>query len=199
TWRRARQGLFDIVIGPRSALFTPFQNLGVIVVDEEHDNSYKQTPPVPPPYYHARDTAITLGKLSGATVILGSATPDLVAFHQAQAGRYHLLNLARRVMGHRRRIESQAERLQVQPQYRQEAEDPEDTMTIPLPPVQIVDLRQELRAGNGSVFSRALQTALDEVLARREQAILFLNRRGTATFVICRDCGYVQHCPRCDA
>lgn len=199
TWRRARQGLFDIVIGPRSALFTPFPNLGVIVVDEEHDNSYKQTPPVPPPYYHARDTAITLGKLSGATVILGSATPDLVAFHQAQAGRYHLLSLARRVMGHRRRIESQAERLQVQPQYRQEAEDPEDTMTIPLPPVQIVDLRQELRAGNRSVFSRALQTALDEVLARREQAILFLNRRGTATFVICRDCGYVQHCPRCDA
>ncbi|MCB8917942.1 MAG: primosomal protein N' [Ardenticatenaceae bacterium] len=198
TWRRARQGLFDIVVGPRSALFTPFANPGVIIVDEEHDNSYKQTPPVPPPYYHARDTAIALGQQTGAMVIMGSATPDLVTYHHARAGRYQLLELPKRVMGHRQRIESQASRLHVTPRYRQDAGDPQDSLTIPLPPVQIVDLRQELRAGNRSVFSRALQTALTETLARQEQAILFLNRRGTATFILCRDCGHVLRCPRCD-
>ncbi|MEW5985124.1 MAG: primosomal protein N' [Chloroflexota bacterium] len=198
TWRRARQGLFDIVVGPRSALFTPLDPLGVIVVDEEHDHSYKQTPPVPPPYYHARETAVELGRLTGATVILGSATPDLVTYHKAQAGRYHLLELPRRVMGHRQRIESQATRLGVTSRYQRVEEDPDESLTIPLPPIQIVDLRQELRAGNRSVFSRALQQALNETLDRREQAILFLNRRGSATFVLCRDCGLVLQCPRCD-
>lgn len=198
TWRRARQGLFDIVIGPRSALFTPLDPLGVIVVDEEHDHSYKQTPPVPAPYYHARETAVELGRLTGATVILGSATPDLVTYHKAQAGRYHLLELPRRVMGHRQRIESQAVRLGVTSRYRQTEDDSDESLTIPLPPIQIVDLRQELRAGNRSVFSRALQQALTETLDRHEQAILFLNRRGTSTFVLCRDCGLVLHCPRCD-
>jgi primosomal protein N' (replication factor Y) len=198
TWRRARQGLFDIVIGPRSALFTPLPNLGVIVLDEEHDDSYKQTPPVPAPYYHARETAVALGRIAGAAVIMGSATPDVVTYHQARGGRYHLLELPRRIMGHRQRIESQAERLQIASHYQQESGDPEDALTIPLPPIQVVDLRQELRAGNRSIFSRALAAAIDETLERREQAILFLNRRGTATFVICRDCGYVARCPRCD-
>jgi primosomal protein N' (replication factor Y) (superfamily II helicase) len=198
TWRRARQGLFDIVVGPRSALFTPLADLGVIVVDEEHDHSYKQTPPVPPPYYHANDVAVELARITGAVVILGSATPDLVSYHRARAGRYQLLELPRRIMGHRQRIDEQASRLHVSSRYEQIAGDPDDALTIPLPPIQLVDLRQELRAGNRSIFSRSLQQAIGETLERKEQAILFLNRRGTATFVLCRDCGLVLKCPRCD-
>jgi primosomal protein N' (replication factor Y) (superfamily II helicase) len=198
TWRRARQGLFDIVVGPRSALFTPLDNLGVIVLDEEHDGSYKQTPPIPPPYYHARETAVKLGQISNAIVILGSATPDLVSYHRAQAGRYELIELPRRIMGHRERLTAQAARIQRDSQYGPSDDDPEDAWTIPLPPIQIVDLRQELRAGNRTIFSRALRQAIDETLARQEQAILFLNRRGTASFVICRDCGLTLKCPKCD-
>uniref|UniRef100_UPI0035AEAB9A replication restart helicase PriA n=1 Tax=Promineifilum sp. TaxID=2664178 RepID=UPI0035AEAB9A len=205
TWRRARRGLFDIAIGPRSALFAPLPNLGVIVVDEEHDSSYKQTPPVPPPYYHARDAAIALARLTGATVILGSATPDVVTYHRARAGRYQLLELPKRIMGHRQRIQGQADRLHVESRYRPLAEGGggedilthDDALTIPLPPIQVVDMRQELRAGNRSVFSRALDAAITETLARGEQSILFLNRRGTSTFVNCRDCGHVMSCPRC--
>ncbi len=198
TWRRARRGLFDIVIGPRSALFTPLEDIGIIVLDEEHDASYKQSPPVPPPYYHARDAAIALGHMLGALVILGSATPDIVTYHRARAGVYRLLELPRRIMGHRQRIESQARRLDRPSHYRQDAADPDDALTIPLPPVQVVDLRQELRSGNRSIFSRALQAAVTEALARHEQVILFLNRRGTSTFILCRDCGLVLNCPRCD-
>ena len=224
TWRRARRGLFDIAIGPRSALFAPLPNLGVIIVDEEHDASYKQTPPVPAPYYHARDAAIALAGFTGATVILGSATPDVVTYHRARAGRYQLLELPKRIMGHRQRIAGQAERLGVTSHYqpfaqpgaattddtsspllpRSPAPSPsgdimrlDEALTIPLPPIQVVDMRQELRAGNRSVFSRALETAVTETLARGEQAILFLNRRGTSTFVNCRDCGHVMNCPRC--
>lgn len=199
TWRRAREGLFDIVVGPRSALFTPLPHLGVIVIDEEHDASYKQTPPVPPPYYHARNVAIEIGNLLNATIILGSATPDIVTYHRAQSGRYQLLELPKRIMGHRKRVESQSERLNItNPNYQHQSEDPDDALTIPLPPIQIVDLRQELRAGNRSIFSRALEQAISNTLERREQAIIFLNRRGSATFVICRDCGYISTCPRCD-
>lgn len=198
TWRRARQGLFDIVVGPRSALFTPFERPGVIVVDEEHDPSYKQTAPVLPPFYHARDTAIELGRLTGAAVIMGSATPDVATYHRARGGRYTLLEMPRRVMGHRQRIESQATRLHLASRYEPFDPELEDALTIPLPPIQVVDLRQELRAGNRSIFSRALDTAVTETLARGEQAILFLNRRGTSTFVFCRDCGHVMKCPRCD-
>ena len=228
TWRRARQGLFDIAIGPRSALFAPLPNLGVIIVDEEHDASYKQTPPVPAPYYHARDAAIALAGFTGATIILGSATPDVVTYHRARSGRYQLLELPRRIMGHRQRITAQAERLGVVSRYRPleeptadrrppTADNPllpgspaplpfvlpddimklDDALTIPLPPIQVVDMRQELRAGNRAVFSRVLDAAVTETLARGEQCILFLNRRGTATFVNCRDCGHVMNCPRC--
>ena len=197
TWRRARQGLFDIVVGPRSALFTPLPRLGVIVLDEEHDPSYKQTPPVPPPYYHTRETAVALANILNAIVIMGSATPDIVTYHRAQSGRFQLLELQKRVMGHRQRLEDQATRLQIQNHYQHDGEDPDDALTIPLPPIQIVDLRQELRAGNRSIFSRSLEKAITETLERGEQAILFLNRRGSATFVICRDCGYVATCPRC--
>lgn len=198
TWRRARLKLFDIIIGPRSALFTPLPNLGVIVVDEEHDPSYKQTPPVPPPYYHARETAVSLSKITGAKIILGSATPDIVTYHLAQSGHYQLLELPRRVMGHRQRISGQAQRLKIASYYRNEGDDPDEALTIPLPPIQLVDMRQELRAGNRSIFSRALETAVTTTLERQEQAILFLNRRGTATYVFCRDCGHLMKCPRCD-
>ena len=198
TWRRARLGQFNIVVGPRSALFIPFENPGIIVVDEEHDHSYKQTPPVPPPYYHARDVAVQLGRITGAAVIAGSATPDIVVYHKAQSGHYNLLELPKRIMGHRQRIQGQAKRLQLTSRYQQASGDPDDALTIPLPPVQIVDLRQELRAGNRSVFSRVLQQAIKDTLDRGEQAILFLNRRGTATFIICRDCGHVLNCPRCE-
>ncbi len=205
TWRRARQGLFDIAIGPRSALFAPLPNVGVIIVDEEHDSSYKQTPPIPPPYYHAREAAIALAGFTGGIVILGSATPDVVTYHRAQSERYQLLELPKRIMGHRRRIESQAERLSIASRYRPLSEGGEgqdilsmdEALTIPLPPIQVVDMRQELRAGNRSVFSRALDEAITETLGRGEQSILFLNRRGSATFVNCRDCGHVMNCSRC--
>jgi primosomal protein N' (replication factor Y) len=198
TWRRARLGLFDIVVGPRSALFTPFQDIGVIVVDEEHDSSYKQTPPVPAPYYHARDAAVAAGHFLKATVVLGSATPDVVTYHKAQSGRYQLLELPRRVMGHRQRVQSQSARLKIKNHYRPQPDGPENALEIPLPPVRVIDLRQELRAGNRSIFSRSLAEAIDETLDRHEQAILFLNRRGTASFVFCRDCGHTLKCPRCD-
>ena len=198
TWRRAKQQLFDIVIGPRSALFTPFNDIGAIIVDEEHDASYKHTPPVPPPYYHARDTAIAIGRLCGAMTILGSATPDVVTYHRALSGSLELLELPKRVMGHRKRLQSQEVRLRRNSHFAHLSGGPEDALTIPLPPVQVVDLRQELRAGNRSIFSRALVDALDETLDRGEQAILFMNRRGTASFVICRDCGHILRCPRCD-
>ncbi len=202
TWRRSREGLFDIVVGPRSAMFLPFKNLGVIVVDEEHDQSYKQTPPVPPPYYHARDAAVRLAELTGATVIMGSATPDVVTYYRAQSGRYHLLELPKRIMGHSKRITSLAQRFEIDSRYQPLVDSAiaagDEAMTIPLPPIQIVDLRQELRAGNRSIFSRPLQEAIAETLQRGEQCILFLNRRGSASFVICRDCGHVMTCPRCD-
>jgi primosomal protein N' (replication factor Y) len=142
---------------------------------------------------------VELGRLAGAVVILGSATPDLVSYERARAGLYRLLELPKRIMGHRQRIEGQAQRLQVESAYAQMPGDPEQALHIPLPPVEVVDLRQELRAGNRSIFSRLLQEKLTKTLANEQQAILFLNRRGTATFVICRDCGLVLKCPRCDS
>jgi primosomal protein N' (replication factor Y) len=201
TWRRVRLGMVEIVIGPRSALFAPLPDLGVIVIDEEHDEAYKQDPPVRPPHYHARETALQLARLTGATLIMGSATPDLVSYHRAQRGEFQLLELPTRIMGHRGWVAAQAERHQlVQSAYR--PLDPTgllpDALTIDLPPVELVDMRQELRAGNRSIFSRALAQALDRTLEQGQQAILFLNRRGTSTFVFCRDCGLVLICSRCD-
>jgi primosomal protein N' (replication factor Y) len=195
TWQRARAGLVDVIIGPRSALFTPLPDLGLIVLDEEHDGSFKAQDRAPA--YHARDVALELGRSVGATVILGSATPSLESYRRAQASEFRLLALPQRIRGHVRRLEEQQRRLHVTgSRYRKELG---EALFIPLPPVQIVDLRQELRAGNVHIFSRALQSALKEVLDRGEQAILFLNRRGHATFVLCRDCGHVIKCPRCDA
>lgn len=197
TWRRARLGLVDVVIGPRSALFAPLPDLGLIILDEEHDGAYKQDPPYAVPY-HARDTAVEYARRLGALCILGSATPDVVTYHRARQGTYRLLELPQRIMGHAKRLQEQAERFRVQSRYHAVAGAPDEAQMIDLPPVEVVDLRQELRAGNVSIFSRRLQSALGEVLARREQAILFLNRRGTSTFVFCRDCGEALKCDRCD-
>jgi primosomal protein N' (replication factor Y) (superfamily II helicase) len=202
TWRRARLGQFDVIVGPRSALFAPLANLGLIVIDECHDDSYKQSPPFTAPYYHALPTAIELARRHHATVILGSATPDVGTYWQALSGgepAIRLVSLPARIMGHRRAIEQQTVHYHLsETRYAHDALDPDEAVMIDLPPVKIVDMRQELRADNRSIFSRALDQALHEVLRRDEQAILFLNRRGTATYVFCRACGYVLHCPRCD-
>lgn len=197
TWRRARSGLVQVVVGARSALFTPLPDVGLVILDEEHDQSYKQTEPIPPPYYHARDVAEQMMRHNSGTLILGSATPDVEIIHRAQRGDFKLLQLPTRIMGHRIRILEQSERTGITPQYT--PAHAEDALSIELPTVKIVDMRQELRAGNTSIFSLPLQQALKETLQRREQAILFLNRRGESTYVFCRDCGYVATCPRCDS
>ncbi len=194
-WARARSDDVSVIVGTRSALFTPLPKLGVIVLDEEHDASYKQSPWMIEPHYHARDAAEYLAERHGATLILGSATPDLATWHRARRGHLNYLHLPERIMGHRRRIQQQASRLGVEARY-QEAAD--EAVAIPLPPVSVVDMRAELRAGNTSMFSRDLQDSLAAVLEREEQAMLLLNRRGQATYVFCRDCGYALECARCD-
>jgi len=175
TWRRARSGLLKIIIGPRSALFTPLPNPGLIVLDECHDASYYNSEP---PFYNAVSAAQTYAQICGGVCILGSATPSIVQRHQAEVGESIHLELTQRL-----------------------SSDPltESAEGLDLPPVHIVDLREELKAGNRGIFSRELSEALGNTLKRGEQAILFLNRRGTATYVFCRDCGYVVKCPRCDA
>jgi primosomal protein N' (replication factor Y) len=193
TWRRCRAGQIDIVIGPRSALFLPVCNVGLIVLDESHDDSYKEQERSP--RYHTRNVAVKYSSILGAMCILGSATPDLVTTYRASRGKYHLLEMPRRILGHRERVDGQSERLGIQTNY--VAHDG-DSSTIDLPPVRVVDMRQELRAGNRSIFSRPLGKALSDVINRDEQAILFLNRRGSSTYVFCRDCGWVASCPRCD-
>lgn len=192
TWRRARLGALPIIIGPRSALFTPLPALGLIVVDESHDDSYKET--LTAPRYHARETALAYARLAGAECILGTATPDVVTMYRADHGELLRLDLPERILGHRQRLARQASRLGVKSRYHP---DEAQAVFIPLPPVQVVDMRQELRAGNTSLFSRRLKTALEKTFAAGEQAILFLNRRGDATHVFCRDCGWVAECPRC--
>lgn len=195
-WRRARAGQIHVVVGARSALFTPLPDVGLIILDEEHDDSYKQSPPTAPPYYHVREAAIALMRITRGTVLLGSATPDVVTFFRAERGDYQLLSLPDRVIAHRERIAELTRRLNA-PQARYHPTDAADAVYADLPAVHVVDMRRELRAGNRSIFSRLLHTALNEVLTRAEQAILFLNRRGTATFIMCRDCGYIAMCPRC--
>ena len=162
---RAKAGEIDVIIGPRSALFTPFANLGVIVMDEEHENSYKSEAS---PKYHARETALQIASMYGASVVLGSATPSLEAYYRAARGEYQLYEMKER---------------------------PGESV---LPVVHTIDLREELKQGNRSVFSRKLKSLLEDRLSRGEQSILFLNRRGYAGFVSCRACGYVMKCPHCD-
>ncbi len=170
-WWRIYQGDFTVAIGPRGALFAPLRNLGLIVLDEEHEPAYKQWEQ--PPRYHAREAALELARLTGAVVVLGSATPDVATMWRSEAGELQLLELPERVL----------------PPSRQQPG---------LARVEVVDLRRELKEGNRGIFSRALQQAVNETLERGEQAILFLNRRGSATFVQCRDCGQALRCRRCD-
>ncbi len=197
TWRRARTGEIHVIVGARSALFAPLPDIGLIILDEEHDDSYKQSPPIAPPYYHARDVAAEYMRLTRGTVLLGSATPDVITYFRAERGDYRLLRLQSRVLAHRERIAEQIRRLNA-PTARYHPTEASDAVSADLPAVRVADMRQELRAGNRSIFSRPLRTALNEVLTRGEQAILFLNRRGTATFVMCRNCGYIAMCPRCN-
>ncbi len=198
TWRRCRDGLVDVVIGARSALFAPLPQLGLIALDEEHDPSYKQAES---PRYHAREVALELARRAGAVVILGDATPDVETYYRATRGELVLLELPKRVMGHRAEVrEQRSEHRGQQPAVSGQESAPvgADAPYLELPPVEIVDMRAELKAGNRSMFSRALQREMARVLAAREQVILFLNRRGTATFILCRDCGYVFKCRRCE-
>ncbi len=171
TWRRARSGDLKVVVGPRSALFVPYPKLGLIVIDECDNDTYDEEEREP--FYHAVETAEALAKISSAKLVLGSATPRVTQFYKARHGDWNLLDLPHR-------IHSQAPL----------------TQTADLPRVEIVDMRAELKAGNTSVFSVSLKKALEETLARNEQAILFLNRKGSATYVFCRDCGEPLLCPR---
>ena len=193
TWRRARLGHISVIVGPRSALFTPFARLGLIVVDEFHDDTYYQSETQP--HYHARDAAVRYAQITGAVCVLGSATPDIVSRYHAAEREWHYLSLPQRILAHRQAVESQVQKLRISSQYRPIGE---QTEFIDLPPVKVVDMRTELQAGNRSIFSRALQESLSETLEQEQQAILFLNRRGSATYIFCRDCGYILKCPRCD-
>lgn len=196
TWQRAREGKIQIVVGARSGLFTPFPDVGLVILDEEHDHSYKQSPPIAQPHYHARDVAERMMRDNDGVLILGSATPDIHSTYRAQAGELTYLHLPNRIMGHRHRILQLSQQEGVEARYYPSSA--EEAVTIDLPPVSVVDMRDELKAGNVSMFSRELQTALETVLDNNEQAMLYLNRRGQSTYVFCRDCGYIAGCPRCD-
>lgn len=198
-WRRLRDGRAEVAIGSRSAIFAPVAAPGLVVIDEEHEWTYKQEalPGYRFPHYHARDVAEALARLTGCTVLLGSATPSVESFYRARTGAYRLLTMTGRVALHRRQRTPTLGPL-LQQRGVVAAGEPPDQLAGGLPPVQVVDLRQELRAGNTSIFSRALQRAVETTLAAGQQVVLFLNRRGASTFVMCRDCGWVASCPRCD-
>jgi primosomal protein N' (replication factor Y) len=171
TWRAIEEGEFPIVVGPRSALFAPVPDPGVIVLDEEHEGTYKQDSD---PRYHARSVAIRLAEAYGATLILGSATPAVDSWYATDHHGWRRLELADRVA----------------PAMSGDA--------LEMPPVDIVDLRDELREGNTSLLSRRLQMLVSRAIDRGEQAILLLNRRGQSTIVMCRSCGHRLECPNCD-
>lgn len=175
-WQAIAAGEVPVVVGPRSVLFTPLAEPGVIILDEEHDASYKQDSE---PRYHARAVAMEMARETGAAVVLGSATPSVETTWHAEMGDYRLLELPDRVAPIRGSEESRGH-------------------AIDLPDVEIVDLRAELRQGNASLLSRRLQEQVDRSLSRQEQAILLLNRRGMATVVLCRSCGHRLECPQCD-
>jgi len=164
-WHKINNGKARIVIGARSAIFAPLENLGLIVVDEEHENSYKQEEA---PRYHARDLAVLRGSFEGCAVLLGSATPSLESFHNATTGKYQLLRMALRVDDRK------------------------------MPYIRIIDMRMESHGGEASsIISEKLRQAIEARLARKEQSILFLNRRGFSTSLSCNACGYVAECPNC--
>jgi len=193
TWRRARSGQLPVVVGPRSALFTPFANLGLIVVDECHDTSYYQSEPAPA--YSAVQAAIDYGASTGATVLLGSATPPVELIYTAYNRNWLVLQLPERILAHRQVVAAHLQKVG-RPEVLPEGNG--ESAVLPLPPVTVVDMRQELKAGNRSIFSRSMKNAIQKTLDSGQQAILFLNRLGSATYIFCRDCGYVLRCPRCD-
>lgn len=164
-WRKIQRKEVKVAVGARSAIFAPFENIGIMIIDEEHETSYKQEDM---PRYHAKDVAIERARTYNCPVILGSATPSLESFARAQKKVYHLLTLPSR-------MNNQA-----------------------LPSVEIVDMREELRSGNRSMFSRKLFELLKDRLEKKQQSVLFLNKRGHSSFVMCRDCGFVMNCPNCD-
>lgn len=164
-WRKVQRKEVQVVVGARSAVFAPFENIGIIIIDEEHETSYKQEDQ---PRYHARDVAIYRGEKHQCPVILGSATPALESYARAQKGVYQLATLTKR------------------------------TNNKGMPDVQIVDMRKELHAGNRTMFSRRLKKQIEQCIAKKEQVVLLLNRRGYSTFVMCRECGHVKECPHCD-
>ncbi len=163
-FERAKKGDISIMIGPRSALFTPFKNLGLIVIDEEHESAYKSESV---PKYHSVEVAIKRAKDEGAALVLGSATPSIESFYRAKNGIYYLHRLTQREKGR-------------------------------LPDVSVVDLREELKKDNKSIFSEKLQELIRDRLDKKQQTMLFINRRGYAGFVSCRDCGEAMKCPHCD-
>ena len=163
-FERARRGEIDVIIGPRSALFTPFPRIGAIIMDEEHESSYKNESM---PKYHTREVAEKIASMQNGVVVLGSATPSLESYYQAKEGKYRLYELSRRLTGGT------------------------------LPSVEITDLREELRAGNHAILSRRLSELVSDRLAKGQQTMLFLNRRGFSGFVSCRSCGFVPKCPHC--
>ncbi|MDO5156242.1 MAG: primosomal protein N' [Eubacteriales bacterium] len=165
-FEKAKRGEVSVMIGPRSALFTPFPNLGIIVMDEEHEATYKSDYP---PKYHAREVAIWRAKQCNACVLLGSATPSVESYYHAIKGEYQLLELTKRANENAKMAD-----------------------------VQIVDLREELKSGNRSIFSNYLKEKIGDRLNAGQQTMLFINRRGYAGFISCRSCGHVFKCPHCD-
>lgn len=165
-WDRIRDGEARIVVGARSALFAPLDDLGLIIIDEEHESSYKQGSS---PRYHAREVAVRLAGSSGARVVLGSASPSLEALHRCETGEWTQVDMPERVNG------------------------------APLPPVRVVDMSAEFADGHRSMFSRALTAELEAVRDAGEKAVLFLNRRGFASFLLCRECGFVPRCDSCSS
>ncbi len=175
TWQRAADGKLSVLIGPRSALLVPLPKVGLIVLDECHDDSYYQLEQIP--LYDSRDGAIMLADKVKACLIFGSATPNVSRYFQAVREKWPLIVMEKRISS--------------------DKTGNKPTQFVPLPEVEIVDMRSELTGGNSSIFSRSLQGALKETVTAGHQAILFLNRRGSATIIFCRDCGYTVYCPRC--
>lgn len=188
TWRRIRKGELQVIVGPRSALFSPLEHLGLIIVDEAHDDSYFQDDF--PPRYNVIRAAETYAKLNKALIVYGSATPSVEMMYKANQQQWPILNLPLRIFAHTDAVRAEfpiGHDLSLQ-----------KLSSLPLPEVSIIDMRRELKQGNRSIFSLELQNRIRKTLDAGYQAILFLNRRGAATYVFCRNCGYRLSCPRCD-
>ena len=199
TWRQMLAGEPQVVIGTRSAVFAPLSKLGLIVLDEEHDSSFKQDQPAPT--YHARTVATWRAQLENCPLVLGSATPSLETWAniREQANQIVGAGLEDNLSG--KQITFQQNPLSsetIQNPKSHYLSLPERIQSRPMPPVEIVDMRQELQQGNRSIFSRSLQSALQQLQEQEQQGILFIHRRGHSTFVSCRSCGYVVECPNCD-